>query len=171
MNNEITYWDEEGVEGYLKDIVSDDVYNQILLSVKQNQDKNETNVITDVKKEFSKLIDFENINDLEVARVWIKYSSIEFVKGIRKIMVDDREVESEVVIAGDKSNPVTHEYVLTFVKNITQTENIVCPSCGFQTNMLTTSRCIRCDDEIVSKKEHWVFVEKVATDISKINQK
>jgi len=23
MNNEITYWDEEGVEGYLKDIVSE----------------------------------------------------------------------------------------------------------------------------------------------------
>lgn len=152
----------------LKDIASDEVYNQILKTIKDNQDKNEKDIITDIKKDFSKLISFQIINDLEVAKIWVKYSSIEYLTGIRRIVDENNnEIESEVVIRGDKDKPVSHEYILTFVKNKTQSEDIVCPSCGFQTHILTSSRCIRCDSEIVPKKMHWVFVEKVITNIEK----
>lgn len=153
---------------FLKDLVSDEIYNQILKTIKENQDRNEKDVIVDIQKDFSKLISFQIVNDLEVAKIWVKYSSIEYVKGIRKIMDEnDNEVESEVVIRGDKDKHVSHEYILTFVKSKTPTEDVICPSCGFQTHILASSRCIRCDSEIVPKKMHWVFVEKVVTNIEK----
>lgn len=153
---------------FLKDIVSDEIYNQILLDIKKEQDNNEKNVVTNIKKEFSKLIDFTVLNDLEIAKLWVRYSNIEYVKGIRKIMDENNnEIESEVVIRGSKDNYINHEYILTFVKNRTQTEDIVCPSCGYQTHMLTSSKCLRCDSEIVPKKMHWVFLDKVTTNISK----
>ena len=152
----------------LKDIVSDEVYNQILKTIKDNQDKNVNNVITDIKKDFSKLISLQIIKDLEVAKIWVKYSSIEYITSIRKIIDENNnEVESEIVIGGDKNNPINHEYILTFVKSKTETENVVCPSCGYQTNILTSSKCIRCDSEIVPKKMHWVYVDKVITNIEK----
>lgn len=151
----------------LKDIVSDEIYNQILLFIKNDQDNKEKSITTSIKKDFSKLISFEVINDLEIAKLWVKYSSIEYTKGIRKVVIDDQEVDSEVVVKGSNDRQINHEYILTFVKNRTKTENIICPSCGYQTHMLTTSKCIRCDSEIVSKKEHWVYVDKVTTHIKK----
>lgn len=153
---------------FLKDVVSDNIYNQMLVTIKNNQDNNVKDVITDIKKEFSKLISFETVNDLEIAKLWIRYSSIEYVKGVRKVIDENNnEIDSEVVVKGDKNNPISHEYILTFVKGRTQIEDVVCPTCGFQTHMLTSSKCIRCDSEIVPKKMHWVFVEKVTTSISK----
>ena len=150
---------------FLKDVVSDEIYNQILLSIKNNQEKNEKEIVTNIKKEFSKLISFGNIDDLEVAKLWVRYSSIEYTKGIRKEVIDNKEIDSEVVTKGNKDKPIIHEYILTFVKNKSRIENVVCPLCGYQTHILTTSRCARCDNEIVSKKEHWVFAGKVTTNI------
>lgn len=155
---------------FLKDAVSDDVYNNFLLMAKEYQDKNETKVTEDIKKEFSKLIDFSTINDLEVIKLWIRYSDIEYTKGIRTIKDEkDNEIQAEVILSGNKDERLYHEYILTFVKNKTATENIVCPSCGYQTNMLTTSNCSRCEIEIVPKKMHWVYIDKVTTNISKQN--
>ena len=154
----------------LKDIVSDEIYNQILMNIKNNQDSNEKENITDIKKDFSKLIDFRIQDDLEIAKIWISYSSFEYVTGIRKVLDENNnEINDEVVVRGDKDKKINHELILTFVKNRTQTEEIICPACGYQTHMLTSSKCIRCDSEIVPKKMHWVFVEKVAVNIS--NQK
>ena len=152
---------------FLKDAVSDEVYNQILLMAKKNRESKEERVISDIKKEFSKLISFEVINDLEVAKLWVRYSNIEYVKGIRKTLDENnQEILAETVVDGDEKNPIYHEYILTFVKNRTQTENIVCPSCGYQSHILTESYCVRCESEIVPKKMHWVFVGKVTTNIS-----
>ncbi len=162
----ITYENYE----FLKDAVSDELYNQILLTAKRNRENKEESIVQNIKKEFSKLISFEISNDLEIAKLWVRYSSIEYVKGIRKTIDENgKESLAETVVDGNKEQPIIHEYILTFVKNRTQNENVVCPSCGFQTHILTASKCIRCDSEIIPKKMHWVFVEKVSTNIS--NQK
>ncbi len=162
----ITYENYE----FLKDAVSDELYNQILLTAKKNRENGEESIVQNIKKEFSKLISFEISDDLEIAKLWVRYSSIEYIKGIRKT-VDENGKESliETVVDGNKDQPTTHEYILTFVKNRTQNENVVCPSCGFQTHILTSSKCIQCDSEIIPKRMHWVFVEKISTNIS--NQK
>jgi len=153
---------------FLKDAVSDDIYNQILVAINDNQDKGEKNIISDIKKEFSRLVDFRVIGEVEVAKLWVKYSSIEYVKGIRKEPdANGNIVASEVVVRGDKDKTIDYQYVLTFVKNHTQTENVVCPSCGFQTHMLTSSRCLRCEGEIVPKTMHWVLISKVVANIGK----
>lgn len=147
---------------FLKDAVSDKVYNQILLSIKENQDRQQSDEIKDIKKKFSKLISFQTINDLEIAKVWIKYSDIEYKKSTKATTnVVNSQFEEEVIISGNKDKVITHEYILTFVKEKTKTEEIICPSCAYQTNMLTSSNCINCGSEIIPKKMHWVYVEKV----------
>lgn len=148
---------------FLKDAVSDEVYNKILMSIKNDQERKQKTIIENIKKEFSKLISFEIIENLEVAKLWIKYSNVEYVESIKN---NEDEINNKI-ISGNKDKPIINEYILTFVKNKTNTEEIVCPLCGYQTDMLTTSKCIRCDGEIVSKKEHWVFVDKITTNISK----
>ena len=142
---------------FLKDSVADQVYNEILLMAKKNRDNKEESIISNIKKEFSKLISFKVENDLEVAKVWVRYSSIEYGK----------ELLVEAIVDGNSDKPVNHEYILTFVKNRTQNENVICPNCGFQSHILLSSKCIRCDLEIVPKKQHWVYVGKVTTSISK----
>ena len=138
---------------FLRDAVSDGIYNQILLSIKENQQKQQKNVISDIEKYFCRLIDFKIIGELEVAKLWVKYSSIEYVKNVK-------QNGDEIVIMGNKDKPIDCEYILTFVKNKSDGENIICPSCGFQTNMLISSRCLRCEGEVVPKTMHWVFVGK-----------
>lgn len=152
---------------FLKDAVSDEEYNQILLTAKKNRENREEHIISNINKIFSKLIGFDIQNNLEIAKLWVRYSDIEYTKGIRKT-VDENGKESliEAIVDGNKDKPTVHEYILTFVKNRTETENIICPSCGYQSHILTTSNCVRCDSEIVPKKMHWVFVEKVTTNIS-----
>ena len=152
----------------LKDIVSDDMYNQILINAKYNQEKNQFEVIDNIKKDFSKLISFKVINDLEVVKLWIRYSSYEYIKSNRK-NIDENGIEvlEEVIVSGSTDNLVNNEYILTFVKNRVVDEKIVCPTCGYQEHLLTSSNCIRCDSEIIPKKMHWVLVDKVTTNISK----
>lgn len=155
---------------FLKDAVSDEMYNQILLTVKTNREEQKENIISDIKKEFSKLIDFEIIDGLEVAKLWVRYSCKEYTKGMHKI-VDENGKESmiESIISGSQDKKVIHEYILFFVRNRTQTENTLCPSCGYHSNILITSNCPRCDIEIVPKKMHWVFFKKINADFN--NQK
>lgn len=150
----------------LKDTVSDQIYNQILLSVKNDKEQQKQSVISDINKEFSKLIYFEVIDDLEIAKLWVRYSSIEYKKQIQKKYENDQEVFVEVVVEGNREKPKEQEYILTFVRNRTQTENIVCPSCGEPFNILTSSNCTHCDSFIVPKKMHWVFVEKKESNLS-----
>lgn len=143
---------------FLKDAVSDNIYNQILENVKSNREKGYIDVISNINKYFSKLIGFEKNGDLEVAKLWIKYSSIEYVK--------DREGN---IINGNSNNSLEHEYLLTFVRNRTSSEDVICPSCGTQSHILLTSNCYRCDTVIVPKTLHWTFAQKEAVKFSKNN--
>lgn len=153
---------------FLKDAVSDELYNQILLTAKKREERHEENIISDIKKEFSKLISFDIVKELEVAKLWVRYSCIEYVKGPRKSVDEDgQEIIINTVVDGNADQAVTYEYILTFVKNKSETENIVCPNCGFKYNILTSSTCMGCESEVVPKKLHWVYVDKISTNISK----
>ena len=95
---------------FLKDSVADHVYNEILLMAKKNRDNKEESIISNIKKEFSKLISFKVENDLEVAKVWVRYSSIEYVKGIRKTVDENgKELLIEAIVDGNSDKPVNHE--------------------------------------------------------------
>lgn len=156
---------------FLKDSVSDELYNQILLTAKKREERHEEDVVSDIRKEFCKLISFDTVKDLEVAKLWVRYSCIEYVKGPRKSVDEDgQEIMINAVVDGDADQAVTHEYILTFVKNKSETENIVCPNCGFKYSILTSSTCMGCESEVVPKRLHWVYVDKVTTNISN-NQK
>ena len=131
---------------YLKDVCSDDVYNQILMQVKQNRERQEHDIIRDIKKEFCRLISLEYVDNLEVAKFWVNYSSIEYITANRKqVLEDGSESLVETVVSGSKDSSINHEYILTFVREKSQNEDIVCPNCGYQAHMLTLSKCIRCD--------------------------
>lgn len=151
----------------LKDIVSDEEYNKILLEIKQNQEQNVKKMVDHINKGFSKLIEFKIVNDLEVSKLWVQYSDTEYVLGNREIENEDGSKEiKEIVISGDKDKILYHEYILTFVKDRTSNEDIMCPSCGYKSNMLLRSYCPNCDTLIVPKKMHWVYVGKVSTNIN-----
>lgn len=156
---------------FLKDAVSDEIYNQILLTAKTNREEQKESIISDIKKEFCKLIGFETVDSLEVAKFWIRYSCKEYTKGMRKI-VDENGKENIIqsVINGNQDKTITHEYILFFVRSRTQTENTLCPSCGYQSSVLMSSNCPRCDIEIVPKKMHWVFLKKISADLIRKNK-
>ena len=98
---------------YLKDVCSDDVYNQILMQVKQNRERQEHDIIRDIKKEFCRLISLEYVDNLEVAKFWVNYSSIEYITANRKqVLEDGSESLVETVISGSKDSSINHEYIL-----------------------------------------------------------
>ena len=153
---------------FLRDSVSDEEYNRILLTIKQNNDHLQKENVSNIKKVFSKLISYKINNDLEVVKVWIKYTDCEYTSAKREVMNEDNElVLQEMIIKGDKNKTVEHEYILTFVKGRSNNEDVLCPNCGYHTNLLINSKCARCDSIIAPKRMHWVYVDKVVTNISK----
>jgi len=153
---------------FLRDSVSDEEYNKILLEIKNNKDHQQMEVVSNIQKGFSKLISYKLNNDLEVAKVWIQYTDNEYTLANREVINTEGQPEiQQVVIKGDKKKNIYHEYILTFVKGRSNNEDILCPNCGYHTKLLTSSKCIRCDSTISPKRMHWVYVDKVATNISK----
>lgn len=153
---------------FLRDMVSDEEYNNILMKNKTVKDNNQKEVITNIKKGFSKLISFRINNELEVAKLWIQYTDNEYTLGNREVQDEEGNTSVEqVVIKGDKDKEIYHEEIITYVKGRANNEDILCPNCGYHTVLLDTPKCIKCDSIIAPKKNHWVFVNRVATNISK----
>ena len=152
----------------LKDIVSDDEYNNILLEVKKDKEQNIKKIITDIKKGYAKLIGFNIINNQEVANIWVQYSSVEYVQGYKE-EIDEAKGKQivPVIVSGNNKIPVYHEYILTFVKERSTLETAVCPSCGAKINIMLNSKCQFCDNMIVPKEKHWVYVKKEIANINK----
>ena len=114
---------------FLKDVVSDEEYNNILLDVKRQQEESVKKINTSFTKYFSKLIDFKIVGNQEVAKLWIQFSDIEYTKGYTQESNEKGEVfTNESIVSGSDKKPVTHEYVLTYVKDRSTTERVVCPS-------------------------------------------
>ena len=152
----------------LRDIVSDQEYNKILTEKKEEKDKNIENKITNINKGIVKLIDLKIVNDLEIAKLLIEYSDIEYTLGNREVPNEEGVPEiQKVVISGDENKPVFHKYILTFVRNRTNNEEIKCPTCGYFNNLLTKSKCLGCDTLILPKTMHWVYTGKVSTNLDK----
>ena len=153
---------------YFRDMVSDDEYNKILMKAKENTDNNTINHIDNIQKGFSKLISFRVNNEYEVAKLWIQYTDNEYTLGNREVQDEEGNTSvEEVVIKGDKNKEVYHEEIITFVKGRANNEDILCPNCGYHTKILDTSKCVKCDSILAPKKEHWIYLNKVATNISK----
>lgn len=153
---------------FLRDAVSDEEYNRILLQIKENNNHMQKEMVANIRKDFSKLISFKLNNDLEVARLWIRYADNEYTVANREVMNENNEpVMQEMVIKGDKNKDINHEYILTFVKGRSTNEDITCPNCGYHTNMLTNSKCVRCESVLAPKTMHWVYVDKKVTNLSK----
>ena len=151
----------------LKDITSDEEYNKILNEIKLNKDQNIKKVVTNINKGFSKLIEFKIVNDLEICKLWIQYSDNEYTLGNREVENEDGTKEiKEIVISGDPNKVLYNEYIVTFVKDRTNTEEIMCPGCGYKTNLLLRSTCPHCDTTVLPKKMHWVYIGKVSSNIS-----
>ena len=152
----------------LRDVVADEEYNKMLLQIKENKEKVQKEMCVNFKKGFSKLISFKINNDIEVVKLWVQYSDNEYIEADREVVDENDEKHMEkVIIKGDKKKDIYHEYILTFVKGRTNTEDVLCPNCGYHTNLLMNQKCIRCDSIIAPKKMHWVYVGKVITNISK----
>ena len=153
---------------FLRDAVSDEEYNKILVQIKKNNDHMQKEIVENIRKDFSKLISFKINNDLEVTKLWIRYSDNEYTMAKREVEnADGEKVMQDVIIEGDKNKDIYHEYVLTFVKGRSNNEDIMCPNCGYQTALLLNARCDRCGSTILPKKMHWVLVDKKITNLSK----
>ena len=167
---EIEYAKVNGNYNFLKDVVSDEEYNSILLEVKNEQEQEVRKVISNINKGFSKLINFKIIKNQEVAKLWIQYSAIEYTTKKQEMENENGAKEiKNVIISGSDRVPVYHEYILTFVKERATSESVLCPSCGNKTNLLLRSKCSICDANIVPKTKHWVLVNKQISNINKKN--
>ncbi len=154
---------------FLRDAVSDEEYNKILMQIKQNNDHMQKEIVENIRKDFSKLISFKINNDLEVVKLWVSYTDSEYTMAKRQVVDSDgNNVMQDVIIKGDKNKEIRHEYILTFVKGRSNNEEILCPNCGYQTVLMLDSKCNRCGSVIVPKKLHWVLVDKKVTNLSKI---
>lgn len=153
----------------LKDVVSDEEYNKILLDVKKDREQELKKVVDKINKGFSKLIGFKMVKDQEVAKLWVQYSCVEYVKGYREELNEETNLmeKKEVIVSGSDTKPVFHEYVVTFVKERSTVEKVVCPSCGREYKLLLRSKCQICDTIIVPKTKHWVYVNKKIANINK----
>ena len=159
-----------GNEDYnnLRDIVADQEYNKMLAEKKDEKEKNIKNNITNLTRGTVKFLDLKILNDLEVAKLLVEYSDIEYALGNREVTNEEGDTEvKQVVIAGDDTKTVFHKYILTFVRNRTDNEEIKCPTCGYTNHLLTKSKCVGCDTLIVPKTMHWVYTGRVTTNMDK----
>lgn len=138
----------------LKDIVSDKEYNNILLERKKEDENNIKIIHMNFQKGFSKLINYKVINNQEVASFWIKYSCLE-------------NISSNINLNSNSIKPMEFEYIITYVKDNSSKEEIICPNCGQKIKILLNSKCSICDNTIVPKNGHWVYIGKEVPNIEK----
>lgn len=144
---------------FLRDILSDDLYNNYLIGIKNCRDRRVKSIVDDIKPIFSKLVNLKVQGDTEIAKVWMKLSYIEYVKDISPLP-EDAEVTGDRIISGSKNNRLEKEYILTFVKVHTPKETVVCPNCGNVSKIIDKSLCIKCSSNIVPRQYHWVMIGK-----------
>ena len=146
---------------YLRDVLADEVYNNYLIGIKNAKSRNVMNVVEDVKPIFSKLVSLVIKDDLEIAKVWMKLSYIEYTKDISPVSLENQEnITGDRIIAGSKDRRLEKEYILTLVKARTEKESVVCPNCGFITHIVSQNTCSRCGANVVNRRYHWVMIGK-----------
>lgn len=139
---------------YLKDAVSDNVYNDILLKYKNNLERNNRVIYDDILKIDSEIINYKRDNNLEIVDVFVKYSCMESTVDI----LTNKDI--------DLKKKMIYTYIVTFVKDISNSEEIICPNCGYKEKISIRSKCIRCDSFILPKTKHWVYVKRKESSIN-----
>ncbi len=152
---------------YLRESLSDEIYNSYLLAIKNSKMRNAKTVVEDMNFVFSKLISLTVKDNLEIAKVWLKVRYCELVIDTTPLSPEEiRAGKTPRVIAGSKTKPLEKEYILTLVKTRTEKESIVCANCGYLTNIVTRNTCLRCGANIASRHYHWVMIAKEETNVS-----
>lgn len=146
---------------FLRESLSDEIYNNYLIGIKNAKDRNIKNIVDDMKPVFSKLVSLVVKDDLEIAKVWMRVSYYEYTVDVTPIREEDRDkIPAIRVVAGSKDRRLEKEYILTLVKGRTDKESVACPNCGYITNIVSQNACSRCGADIVNRKYHWVVIGK-----------
>ena len=146
---------------YLRDVLADELYNNYLIGIKNAKSRNILNVVDEMKPIFSRLVSLIVKDDLEIAKVWLKVSYIEYTKDVSPISEENQDsIPKERIIAGSKDRRQEKEYMLTLVKGRTEKESVACPNCGFITHIVSQNTCSRCGANVVNRRYHWVMIGK-----------
>lgn len=143
---------------YLRDVLADDLYNNYLISIKNAKDRNVKNIVEDMKPIFTKLVSLVIKDDLEIAKVWIKVSYLEYTMDITP-STEENPIKDRIIM-GSKDHKLEKEYMLTLVKGRTEKESVACPNCGFVTHIVSQNTCSRCGTVVVNRRYHWVLIGK-----------
>lgn len=153
---------------FLRDILSDDIYNNYLMGIKLSKERQIKNIVSDMKPVFAKLVSLIVKDDMEIAKVWLRVSYIEYALDMTPLTEEQRKVApGERIVGGSKNRRLEKEYILTLVKAHTPKESVACPSCGFVSKVITRNHCIRCGAGIVNRRYHWVVIAKEDRPLSK----
>lgn len=146
---------------YLRDVLADQIYNNYLLSVKNAKSRNVKNVVDEMRPIFSKLVSLVVKDDLEIAKVWMKVSYVEYTLDVSPILEENKDsIQQEKIVAGSKDRRLEKEYMITLVKGRTEKESVACPNCGFITNIVSQNNCSKCGVNVVNRRYHWVMIGK-----------
>lgn len=143
---------------YLRDVLADDLYNNYLISIKNAKDRNVKNIVEDMKPIFTKLVSLVIKDDLEIAKVWVKVSYLEYTMNITP-STEENTIKDRIIM-GSKDHKLEKEYMLTLVKGRTEKESVACPNCGFVTHIVSQNTCSRCGAVVVNRRYHWVLIGK-----------
>lgn len=143
---------------YLRDVLADDLYNNYLISIKNAKDRNVKNIVEDMKPIFTKLVSLVIKDDLEIAKVWVKVSYLEYTMDITP-STEENPIKDRIIM-GSKNHKLEKEYMLTLVKGRTEKESVACPNCGFITHIVSQNTCSRCGAVVVNRRYHWVLIGK-----------
>ena len=153
---------------FLRDVLSDDIYNSYLRGIKASKDHQVKNIVADMKPIFSKLISLIVKGEMEIAKVWIRVSFLEYAIDTTPLTEEQKQVvKGERIVGGSKTNRLEKEYILTLVKNHTPKESIACPACGHVTNVVLHNQCTRCGSSIANRRYHWVIIGKEEKPLSR----
>jgi len=136
---------------YLRSVLSDDAYNNYLLDLKHQKEKNVRHVMDQILPLNYKLVNFQIQTHFEIADVWVKFSGVDYVTSFSKTGNSDTNSNS--------GKNVEKEFLVTLVKMRTDHEDIICPSCGHVSTLLMQSDCPHCGVEIVNKHHRWVILK------------
>ena len=147
---------------YLRESLSDEIYNSYLMAIKNSKERNAKTIVEDMNPVFSKLISLAVKDNMEIAKVWLKVNYHEYIIDTTPPEELGTRIEPRV-IGGSKTKLLEKEYILTLVKTRTEKESVVCANCGYVTNVVTRNTCVRCGANVVSRHYHWVMVAKEET--------
>lgn len=146
---------------FLRDVLSDEIYNGYLMGIKISKEHQVKNIVSDMKPVFARLVSLVVKDDMEIAKVWLRVSYIEYALDTTPLTEEQQKVvKGDRIVGGSKTRRLEKEYMITLVKAHTPKESVACPACGFVSKVIVRNHCIRCGTTIVNRRFHWVIIAK-----------